>query len=136
MTGGVDLQKRRRLLETIASQPPDEALVTIDQFFDGNDDLGSIGCNLAPHPGLHVFRETLKMLEARRDVSGVWIEIYDTDEGDWPSSETVLVCGEIPLEVLAEIALPIAPSEVRMLEPSRRSAGRRLTGEVKVLWWD
>jgi hypothetical protein len=58
MTGGVDLQKRRRLLETIASQPPDEALVTIDQFFDGNDDLGSIGCNLAPHPGLHVFRDT------------------------------------------------------------------------------
>jgi hypothetical protein len=65
--------------------------VTIDQFFDGNDDLGSIGCNLAPHPGLHVFRETLKMLEARRDVSGVWIAIYDTADGDWPFSETVLV---------------------------------------------
>jgi len=132
----MDLQKRRRLLDIIASQPPDDSLVTIDQFFDGNDDLGSIGCNLAPHPGLDVFRETLKVLEARRDVSGVWIEIYDTEEQDWPFSETVLVCGSIPLEALAEIALPIAPSEVRMLEPSRRPAGRRLAGEVKVLWWD
>jgi hypothetical protein len=132
----MDLQKRRRLLEIIASQPPDEAFVTIDQFFDGNDDLGSIGCNLAPHPGLHVFRETLKMLEARRDVSSVWIEIYNADEGDWPFSETVLVCGQIPLQILSEVALAIAPTEVRMLEPSRQPARRRLTGEVKVLWWD
>jgi hypothetical protein len=133
----MDWQKRRHLLEIIASQAPDEPLVTIEQFFDGNDDLGSIGCNLHPHPGLEVFRRTLKTIEACRDVSAVWVQIYDTDEGDWPFSENVLVCGEIPLDALSEVALAIAPSEVRMLEPGRPPDARgRLTEEVKVLWWD
>ena len=30
-------------------------VVGIDRFFDGNDDLGSIGCNLDPHPGIARF---------------------------------------------------------------------------------
>ncbi len=133
----MDPEKRRRLLEIIESQPPSEALVTIDQFFDGNDDLGSIGCNLTPHPGLDVFRRTLKMLEARPDVSRVWIQIHDTDQGDWPFSETVLVCGQIALEMLSHATAAIAPGEVRMLERDGRSDAQGCpTGEVKVLWWD
>ena len=133
----MDLEKRRRLLEIIESQSPDEALVTVDQFFDGNDDLGSIGCNLSPHPGLDVFRRTLKTLEARPDVSGVWILMHDTDEGDWPFSENVLVCGPITPESLSAATVAIAPSEVRLLEPDRLAdAGRRLTGVVQLLWWD
>jgi hypothetical protein len=134
----MDPQKRKHLLAIIASQPPGEALVTVGQFFDGNDDLGSIGCNLAPHPGLDVFRRTLRALEARRDVSAVWILIHDVDEGDWPFSENVLVCGPISLESLSQATAPIEATEVGMLEPGRVSDAlrARLTGEVKILWWD
>ena len=29
-------------------------LVSLEEYFDGNDDLGSIGCNLSDHPGVEV----------------------------------------------------------------------------------
>ena len=34
------------------SKMPEPQVVPIERFFDGNDDLGSIGCNLNPHPGI------------------------------------------------------------------------------------
>lgn len=130
-------KQRERLLATIAAQPAGEALVTVDEFFDGNADLGSIGCNLVPHPGLDVFYRLLKSLEARADVSDVLLRICDVDEGDWPFSETVLVAGSIPLETLSELTEPLEPTElwVETLSPDpRRRNG--LAGQVKLLWWD
>jgi hypothetical protein len=47
-------------------------MVSIERFFDGNDDLGSIGCNLAEHPGIEVFRDVLTGLLERDDVEGVF----------------------------------------------------------------
>jgi hypothetical protein len=46
----MDDAKCESLKAELASQPEPQ-IVPIDRFFDGNDDLGSIGCNLIDHPG-------------------------------------------------------------------------------------
>ena len=58
----VDSTKRDELIQRIQAQPEHQegrALVTLAEFFEGNDDLGSIGCNLTDHPGLDHFRQVL-----------------------------------------------------------------------------
>ena len=49
-------------------------LLTIPEFFEGNDVVGSIGCNLenAPHP--NQIAEVLKAIKERHDVVEVYIQ--------------------------------------------------------------
>jgi hypothetical protein len=137
----VDPLKRKALLQVIQSQPEHsegQALVKITEFFDGNDDLGSIGCNLSDHPGTEHFREVLKSIESRDDVDEVWLQIYDVDEGDWPFSENVLIFGNAPESEIRQITQSLQPSEITKMQvewtPSRAShlAGRHYLN----LWWD
>src|SRR5262245_27366125 len=62
----MDAAKCRALKRDLAAQPQ-PPLVAIERFFDGNDDLGSIGCNLMPHPGVEAFRDVLTGLLCRPD---------------------------------------------------------------------
>ena len=56
----MDVSRRNRLVEklkvkqTQVGQNPGPT-VSLEDFFEGNDDLGSIGCNLSAHPGVDVF---------------------------------------------------------------------------------
>jgi hypothetical protein len=131
---------KERLLEIINAQPEapsGDAVVTIDEFFTGNSDLGSIGCNLAQHPGLAFFRQRLEEIKARSDVDAVWLEIYDTEEGDWPFSENVLIQGRIAESDVRELGEKLESSEIwrRDIE-TPHSRDSRLVGPVWNLWWD
>jgi hypothetical protein len=137
----VDSAKRQALLQAVKLQPEWEAgsaLVKVAEFFDGNDDLGSIGCNLSDHPGLQHFRSVLESIAGRDDVDEVWTQIYDLEEGDWPFSENVLVVGEIPESAVRQYCESLQPSDVCEMRvdwiPSRAGqlAGRRYVN----LWWD
>lgn len=109
----MDTGKRNRLIESLASQPEPQ-LVPIQQFFDGNDDLGSIGCNLMEHPGIDAFRTILLNLLGRDDVVDVLAQICELDPGEdaWPFADTVLVVGTISREELAAILAPLQPDEI------------------------
>ncbi len=137
----VDPIKKDALLRVIRSQPEYEdgqALVKVTKFFDGNDDLGSIGCNLSDHPGLGHFQEVLKSIQGREDVDEVWLQIYDLEEGDWPFSENVLVFGGASESTIRELTESLQASETSEMQmdrtPSRAKhlAGRRFIN----LWWD
>ena len=137
----IDLARRDALIRLIHSQPEHEsghALVTISEFFDGNADVGSIGCNLPDHPGLECFRRVLTDIANRSDVEQVWLQIYDVDEGDWPFSENVLIVGNPPISEVTNLTQPLQPSEVSALDfdwvPSR---AKHLSGRSYInLWWD
>ena len=77
-------------------------VIPVAEFFDGNDDPGSIGCNLSLHPGIDVFRKVLTGLLRRPDVAAVYSIISELDPGEdcWPFSDTVLVIGKISVEEL------------------------------------
>lgn len=131
---------RCRALKAELATQPEPQLVLIERFFDGNDDLGSIGCNLDPHPGLARFRQVLTGLLARPDVQAVYAQISELDPGDgsWPFTDTVLVVGTIPTGELRDLVDELHPDEVGPAEGYGvpPAIAERHRAPVSVLWWD
>jgi hypothetical protein len=68
------------------------SLLTLSEFFDGNNVVGSIGCNLTPTPTPSEFYDFLRQIANRRDVSDIRIQISMFDDvPDWPFSDTVWI---------------------------------------------
>ena len=83
--------------------------VSIEDFFDDNDDADSIAVNLEPHPGLAALRAELLAIRAEFDVADVVLEIHDIEdaleeESCWPYAGRVYVATSKPrneVEVMA-----------------------------------
>jgi hypothetical protein len=92
-------------------------VVPVDLFFDGNDDRGSIGCNLSPHPGLPTFASVLAGIRARPDVADVVVQIVDgMDDDEWPFSDRVFIITTASDEAVHAWAAALQPDE---LSPDR-----------------
>lgn len=135
----MDASKRKRLIEEL-SQQEKWPVVSIDRFFDGNDDLGSIGCNLDEHPGIDVFRDTLVGLTKRADVEAVYAHIAEIDpgEGCWPFTDTVFVAGSISANQLEKLLEPLVPDEIG---PAcefgvPESVSGKHSVPILAAWWD
>lgn len=135
----MDIAKCEALKAELAVQPEPQT-VSIDRFFDGNDDPGSIGCNLAEHPGVEAFRDIFTSLLRRPDVEAIYAQISELDpgEGCWPFTDTVLVVGTIPADELRSVVSTLEPDDVGLagdcdLSPSIASKHQQ---PVLVLWWD
>lgn len=113
-------------------------LLTLAQFFDGNEDDGSICCNLIGPPGVAAVRARLEAIAARPDVSNAWIEIVDEDRGlDWPFSDRVWFSTRATDEDIETWRQTLEADEVICPDPesdldSRAGPGERIVG----LWWD
>lgn len=115
--------------------------LTLEEFFDGNSDEGSIGCNLVPHPGIEAFRKTFETLAGRSDVSGVFFPVTEFIDGlDWPFVDNVLVVTTALPELIFDACVKVEPSEAWILDPADhvRFEGMRVPEGVHVvnLWWD
>jgi len=124
---------------------PDEAgtpcpLLTLAEFFDGNNYVGSIGCNLSPPPTPAEFYVLLKKIAARSDVADIRVMITMFDDPEWPFSDTVYVMTTAtPDEVASWFDERLRPDEVWdgfisgvAYEPYVSPSGFRPVG----LWWD
>ena len=135
----MNTEKRNALVENLSSEHEPQ-LVPIDVFFDGNDDLGSIGCNLLDHPGIEAFRATFARLSEREDVDAVFAQIAEVDPGDdcWPFSDTVFVVGTIAAEDLASDLSALEPDEIGEAEDfDAPEALLTKSGKpVLAVWWD
>jgi hypothetical protein len=135
----MDITKRKQLVEELAKQPAPQ-LVPIERFFDGNDDPGSIGCNLKEHPGMGYFKAVLTTVAQRGDVDAVYAQIAEADPGDWqwPFTDTIFVVGTIDLNQLKTILEPLRPDEVGHGKhfgiPS--AIAEKHKGPVLAAWWD
>jgi len=90
-------------------------VVSLEAFFEGNADLGSIGCNLLEHPGTKAFYEVLRGVRAHPEVQQVLVEIYEVEEGDesmWPFSERVYVYTTVSDEIVYEWLESLEPDEL------------------------
>ena len=128
-----------RLKEQLATQQQ-PWFVPAARFFDGNDDRGSIGCNLNAHPGVEAFRDVLAGLLGRSDVEAVYSQIAELDpgEGSWPFTDTILVVGRISAAELRRAVSPLRPDEVGASEAFgiADSISERHGSPVLVVWWD
>lgn len=135
----MDETKCKALKAELASQPEPQ-IVAAERFFDGNDDLGSIGCNLTDHPGVDAFRDIFAGLLRRPDVQAVYAQISELDPGDgcWPFTDTILVAGMIPADELREAVTALQPSEVGDAERFGDSPAiaRKHSTPVLAVWWD
>jgi len=75
-------------------------IVSIEQFFDGNEEIYSIAANLEPHPELSAVRAKLEEIRKRADVAEVLVEIYEIYD-----AEKTRIVGRIP-SVFMSLRLP------------------------------
>lgn len=120
----MDQTARRKLIETaneILERDDTLLVVPLKDFFNGNTDEGCIGVNLSEdqHIGFEGFRTVLEGIQARPEVSGVYIElteIPDVDEEDdddiWPTACVAFVITSAPLETVTEWTKTLHPREI------------------------
>lgn len=90
-------------------------LLTIEEFFDGNNFVGSIGCNLMSEPAPDEFLTLLQEIRDRADVSDVRIQItcVDNPGKDWPFSDTIWIMTSASPEAVRQLFPDeLAPDEV------------------------
>jgi hypothetical protein len=87
-------------------------LLSLAEFFEGNDVVGSIGCNLTPTPKPSEFYQLLKRVAARPDVADVRVQVTMFDGPEWPFSDTVwIITSATPEEVRDWFEEVVRPDE-------------------------
>ena len=135
----MDIGKRNQLVARL-SREPEPHIVPTEIFFDGNDDLGSIGCNLIEHPGIDAFRDACARIATRPDVIAIYVRIAELDPGDdcWPFTDTVFVVGEISSDNLANELASLQPDQVGPAEDFGipEAITQRHSASGLAAWWD
>ncbi len=119
-----DPKRLERLIGTINEQgnlkdysaPP--PIVTLEEFFEGNDIIGSICANLTDSEfeavgGLQGIYNLLKEIRTKDEVQALLVPIYDydVDEG-WPSADSVYLICRHPPAVIERWIDVIRPSDI------------------------
>ncbi len=139
----MDEGKRARIVNTIRNRGHTDAgprvLVSRQEFFDGNDDTGSIGCNLVEHPGIEAFDAALGTIEALPGVAGVYLAITDLvdGQGTWPFTDTAFIVTRLSPNALQQILAPLRPDEIEWF--SEKFANQlQIPAKHRLIrvWWD
>jgi hypothetical protein len=87
-------------------------LLSVAEFFEGNDAVGSIGCNLPASPTPSQFHELFEQFARRPEVKDVRVRITSFDDPRWPFADTVLVMTTAEAEQVASwFPEELAPDE-------------------------
>lgn len=139
----MNIQKRDALLELVGDLNDFDnvaAWVEIEQFFDGNDDLGSIWCNLdEPPEDMSQVSEFLHSIRSRSDVHGLRILVtqFDGGEDEWPFSDAILVVTEASTTEVQGWFNQFPPNEVFIEESEKLLSDLAYSGRAAVrLWWN
>ncbi len=89
-------------------------LLTLEEFFEGNDHPGSIGYNLSELSSPQEMYEVLRGIRSRPGVHDARVQAQDL-EGDWPSSDSVWIitdAGTDQATVMSWFPEDLAPDEI------------------------
>ena len=105
------------------------------------DSLGSIGCNLADHPGVDHFYSVLRSIRNRPEVHSIWVGISELMPPDeWPFSDHVYVVTTAASHEVARWAASLRPDEPSdgwwNGVPAREAITVPSDAQVVTLWWD
>jgi len=117
-----------------------EVVLTLDEFFYGNEDPGSIGVNIPDQPSPQVFYQTFKLLLDNPKVDKILARIVEIGEPeDWFYSDTIYVIGDITIEELessiAHLSFDEIYNEWMYGTPVNISEADK-TKNVFSIWWD
>jgi hypothetical protein len=143
----MDSAKRKELIERIKMlglPSPDRPLplVTLEEFFVGNDDDGSIGCNLTPMLGPQFFFEKLKFIRSQPNVQDLLVEVTEVQEEDpamWPFADTVYVFTDGTPEDVAHWTMILQPDAIEESLANEKpdcALGLKPGYKCYTVWWD
>lgn len=117
-------------------------LVTLEEFFEGNDSYASIGYNFYPdQPAPSEFYSLFLEIRSKPMVSDVRVQVNDLEEPtDWPSTDTVwIITSANPNEVKSWLGDRFQPDDLFIgfpefynFEPYDIPQGQQAIG----VWWD
>lgn len=88
-------------------------MLTLEEFFEGNEDDGSIGCNLEPSVQPSDFYEWLKAVRERSVVDNIYIQVVDCEPGRWPFSDKIWIVTSASIETIRDwIPEELRPDEI------------------------
>jgi hypothetical protein len=143
----MDTAKQTELIEQVRKlglPSPDcpLPLVTLEQFFVGNDDEGSIGCNLTPMLGPQFFFEKLKSIRSHPSVDSLLVEVNEVQEENpeiWPFSDRVYVFTNRTPEDVARWTAALQPDAIEEgFSQGRHNCAPDLKPGYRCygVWWD
>lgn len=141
----MDVARRNQLVENLKQRGMAYGrypgpTVSLEDFFKGNDHVGSIGCNLSEHPGVDRFYRAFERIRSRSDVQDVLVEIKDlVDEHSWPFTDTIFVLTSMDQLELEKLVAELNPDEVGQFPQTAIPTDLPvLKNGMKVLgvWWD
>lgn len=122
------------------NNPTPYPVVSLEDFFEGNEDLGSIGCNLIDHPGVDTFYKILKDVRERDDVQDVLIIINQIDKClDWPNSDSLYILTSCSKEQVSEWVKRLQPDDIAegwVWEKPPAAPQPKEGYKVYWVWWD
>jgi hypothetical protein len=118
-----------------------EPLLSLELFFEGNDDEGSIAPNLGNHPGVAHFASVLLEIRARPDVDDVLVGVSEVmSEDEWPYASHVYVVTSAPerdVDEWVELLVCDPPGDGWWNDAPPVNAPPIPGGSrIVMLWWD
>jgi hypothetical protein len=121
-------------------------LLTVDEFFDGNNDEASIAPNLIEKPNVAEYYKVLKNLSENPKVNSTFVKlnevmIYDNgklNDNEWFFADMVYVIGDLTKEEIKEFTKSLKPDdveydsemEIRNIDPKYKDK------KIVYIWWD
>jgi hypothetical protein len=139
---------RKTLLDHIArlgdvnSPATPHPLVTLEEFFEGNNDFGSIGYNFHPdQPSPQEFYQLFKKIRSNPNVADVRVQVTQHDDPEaWPVTDTVwIITSESRESVARWLGKRFAADEILDgFQPNRRYESLLIPEGMKAVgvWWD
>lgn len=134
--------RKEKLVEKINSlgYPDNEIVVSLKDFFDGNNDRASIGPNIhVDQPSPQEFYKKLTELENSEMVERILVRIQDVEDLDWPFTDTVYVISKLSLEEIKSKLTDLQPDEIHeewMYGKPINAPDLKNGYKIYSVWWD
>ena len=118
--------------------PDKQVAVTLETFFEGNNDDTSIGVNLYPHqPKPQEFYAVFKKIKSSNKTENIFVRISDADDVDWFYTDAVYIVGDWTVDEIKEITRELQPDEINEGWMYGKPVNVSETNsKVLSLWWD
>jgi len=147
----IDLDKRQILVTKydLMKFPTfkEPVFMSIDEFFDGNNDEASIAPNIAKKPKVSNYYTILKALSQNENVDTAFVKINEVmiyEDGklndlEWFFTDKIYIVGNITKEEVKKVTKYLMPDDVyydnsnnQLNRLSRNNSGRNII----CIWWD
>ena len=112
--------------------------MTLETFFEGNNENSSIGVNLYPHqPTPQDFYNVFKKIKSSNKTENIFVRISDADEVEWFYTDAVYIVGSWTAEEMKVIVKDLQPDEIYEDWMYGKPVNVPQTNsKVLSLWWD